>query len=117
MNNSSTESGKRQMSDMIKKLYFVATDLEDAGISINNAQAAIDGPSILIYAHEEAFLKWAAPRRKRITVTELDKHKGWNRYENRWEISMDMAGVEVHGYLTDDEKEAWEHEMDPRDPA
>jgi len=118
LNNSSTDNAKLSISQRLGTLYAIAQGLEAEGVTITTAQAS--GASydyILVFAHDvNAFSAWMKKRNLVPVFEELGKDDSAIS-TLRWTVGAEFLGMEVRGYLTDDEKEAWEHEMDPRDPA
>lgn len=116
MSNDNTNSKKLSITERLDLLEAIARDLESYGVHINNAEVSVSlGDSILVYAHDEplaAFQTWMKRERLEPTFYELQSETG-----NDWGVETDCAGVTVHGYLTDKEKEAWENDIYPRDPA
>ena len=115
LNDSSTDNAKLSISQRLGTLYVIAKGLEAFGVTITTAQAS--GASydyILVFAHDlDVFARWMKARNLTPEFMELPDSPG----ELRWSIGTEFLGINVTGYLTDEEKEAWEHEMDPRDPA
>lgn len=113
MSNDNTEILKLSISQRLFRLHTVAQELEDEGVPITAAQVSkTSGNYILVFAHEmEAFSAWLKKRKLVPEFTEMD-----NR-DLPWHIEAQFLDIQVCGYLTDEEKEVWENEVDPRDPA
>lgn len=118
LNDSSTDNAKLSISQRLGTLYAIAKGLEAFGVTITTAQAS--GASydyILVFAHDvKAFYAWMKKRNLVPVFEELGEDDCTIR-ELRWTVSTEFLGMTVQGYLTEDEKEAWENEMDTRDPA
>lgn len=107
MDNLTTEKKKNQVSDSLRFLADIVSDLEEVGVGIIHATASKE-PYILISRAKAEFRVWALQNDLSVTlepaeITEPD-------YGIRWKIGTVARGVDIHGYLTDAEKEAWDGE-------
>lgn len=107
MNDSTTIEKKKQVLDKCWTLFYIVKDLEAAGIEIINAQVG-DRCYVLIHCrgdHAE-FRRWANSQGLEITVepaviTDPD-------YGLHWKIGTNVCGFEVHGWMTDQNKEEYD---------
>ena len=115
MSNNTTDAVKVSIARRLERLAAVARGLETEGVRITTAQASnASGDHILVFAHDMGvFSAWMKKRERTPEFLELPDSPG----ELRWSISTEFLGINVIGYLTDEEKEAWENDIYPRDPA
>lgn len=115
LNDSSTDKAKLSISQRLGTLYAVVQGLETEGVSVTTAQASkSSGDYVLVFAHDlDVFARWMKARNLTPEFMELPDSPG----ELRWSIGTEFLGINVTGYLTDEEKELWDNEIYPRDPA
>lgn len=113
LNNSSTENAKLSISQRLGTLYAIAHGLEAEGVTITTAQASTATDDyILVFAHDvKAFSAWIKKRNLAPVFEELGEDDSVSS-TLRWTVSAKFLGMTVLGYLTDDEKYAWEHETE-----
>lgn len=114
LNDSSTDKAKLSISQRLGTLYAIAYGMENEGVSITTAQVSNASSNyILVFAHDrESLMAWMKKRALTPEFRKLEPDEGLV-----WEVQTEFLGVQVVGYLTDDEKEEWDHALDSGDPA
>lgn len=107
MDNLTTEKKEMQVSETLRLLADIVSDLEASGVGIIHAQASKE-PYVLITREKDAFRVWALKNDLPVymepaEVTEPD-------YDLRWKVGAVFHGVDIHGYMTDAGKEEWDRE-------
>lgn len=101
MNNLTTAKKKMQVSEALKLLTDIVGDLEASGVKILHAQAS-DEPYILLAHEKSEFFVWAKQTGLSLNV---EPSRTENDYGLHWRVTVMIDGVDIHGYLTDAEKE------------
>ena len=105
MNDSTGAEKKSRVQDGLRQLLLLVKLLEDEGIKVVTAEASITrGHDILFSGGFDLFRKWCEKRGLKVECvysTDCDNYLTWT-------IRTEYHGVDIHSYMTDRDKEAYD---------
>ncbi len=110
MNKDSTGTEKKsRVQDGLRKLLLLVKLLEDEGIKVVTAEASLTrGNDILFSGGFDLFRKWC---KKHGLKVECNYRPECGDYLT-WTIRTEYHGVDIHSYMTDTDKEAYDAEAE-----
>lgn len=112
MNDRTTESReKSSILEQMKIMEGIVESLDAAGVDIIHLQAGKPADCyILLHIWGDAFRQWADENELDVIVEPLErKDETETDYGLRWMVDTVVNGISVHGYMTDYQKEVWDH--------
>lgn len=102
---------KSSILEQMKIMEGIVESLDAAGVDIIHLQAGKPADCyILLHIWGDAFRQWADKNELDVIVEPLEhKDETEKDYGLRWMVDTVVNGISIHGYFTDDQKEAWDN--------
>lgn len=108
-NDSTSPAEKSRIQDGLRSLLLLVKLLEDEGIRIVSAEAAINRESNILFSSGfDRFRDWAENRGLKV---ECEYRPDCDSFLT-WTIRTEYHGVVIHSYMTDMEKEIYDAEAE-----